>query len=1100
VKLLGPVAATLDGRPIPLGATKQRALLAVLALHANVTVPIDRLVDALWGDDPPATAPKMVQLYVSQLRRLFAGGDAEIVTHGRGYELRVEMDAVDAGRFERLVERVARAEGVPGEALALWSGAPLADVADEPFAAPEIRRLEALWLRAAELAVDGDLAAGRDEKALAQVDGLLADHPLREHLHAQRMLALYRSGRQAEALEAYVAARRRLVDDIGVEPSAELRELHERILRQDPALRLPSHPTTSGENGRAPPAERIPRTPRARPLMIAAGVAAGVAVVVFALSRLLGPDHLPGITEGWVGVIDAEAAAVTTQYHVGSAPGAVAEGAGSVWVANPHEGTVSRIHREGDRVDTLDVGRSPTALAFGGGSLWVVDGDSGSVAQVDPVVNKVVQRIPVGNGVRAVAVGYGAVWAATALDGAIVRIDLRSGRAGKPIAIGGHPAALVTGAGSVWAAREESATVARIDARSGEILDGIPVGNGPTAVAFGLGAAWTANRTDGTVSRIDAVTDAVTTTPAGRRPSVLAIAGGAVWIGDATGRILRLDPRTRALTTVPTGSSPAGLAAVDATVWASGAAPPAAHRGGTLRVGTDRGTPLDPATGGYDPDAMKIVALAYEGLVAFSRASGGPSGARLVPALAVSVPEPAGGLRYVFRLRPGLRYSDGARVHAADVRTSMERMLVVLNGAFPAPMFDAIVGAPGCTEKPARCDLSRGITTDDRTGTITIMLSRPDPDLLFKLALPLAAIVPANTPRRLQRNTAPLGTGPYRIERFVDGRSETLVRNPHFVSPGPDGPAAGFADRIEVTTRGERARVAAVERGQLDVTGVFTTATAGRLAALRTRADARVESGSGQFMEYAWMNVHAPPFDDVRVRRAVNLAVDRRLAVDVTGGPEVGETTCQVLPAGLPGYRPVCPFTVAPSSAGSWIAPDRSEAQRLVAASGTQGARIDVAAYVGREPLGRQLVRVLEQLGFRPRLRVYKSLTGVFKAALDPRHPAQIGINGWIADFPEPASFVRTVLGCNEYVPGEPGLSGNFSRFCDPHLDAALDRARATGAVDGDTWLGIERRIAAQAPIVPLVAHRQIAVTSRRAGNVQFHPLSGVILEQVWVR
>ena len=127
-----------------------------------------------------------------------------------------------------------------GEALALWSGAPLADVADEPFAAVEIRRLEELWLRAAELAVDADLAAGREEEALARLERLVEEHPLRERLHAQRMLALYRSGRQSEALDAYVAARRRLVEDVGIEPGAELRELHARILTQDPALRSPA--------------------------------------------------------------------------------------------------------------------------------------------------------------------------------------------------------------------------------------------------------------------------------------------------------------------------------------------------------------------------------------------------------------------------------------------------------------------------------------------------------------------------------------------------------------------------------------------------------------------------------------------------------------------------------------------------------------------------------------------------------------------------------------------------------------------------------------------------------------------------------------------
>src|SRR3954447_21378233 len=173
-QLLGPVEATRDGRPVSLGPTKQRALLAMLALQANATVGVDRLIDGLWGEDPPATAPKMVQLYVSQLRRMLAGDDAEIVTHGRGYELRVRDEAIDAARFERLVEDAADSHGAPNgharEALALWRGAPLADVADEPFAGVEIRRLDELRLRASELAVETDLAAGREQEALTQLE------------------------------------------------------------------------------------------------------------------------------------------------------------------------------------------------------------------------------------------------------------------------------------------------------------------------------------------------------------------------------------------------------------------------------------------------------------------------------------------------------------------------------------------------------------------------------------------------------------------------------------------------------------------------------------------------------------------------------------------------------------------------------------------------------------------------------------------------------------------------------------------------------------------------------------------------------------------
>ncbi len=240
IRLLGPIEASLDGRPVALGAPQQRAVLAMLALQVNQTVSADRLSEGLWGERAPATAPKMVQLYVSQLRKLLRGSEAEILTRGRGYELRLAVDRVDAVRFERLVAAAEHADGAPnGEAraaLALWRGSPLADVADEPFASAEIRRLEDLRLQAAELAIDADLAAGRHGEVLGELRSLIADEPLRERLRAQQMLALYRSGRQADALAAYRDARTALVEAIGVEPGPELRHLHEAILRQDPRL------------------------------------------------------------------------------------------------------------------------------------------------------------------------------------------------------------------------------------------------------------------------------------------------------------------------------------------------------------------------------------------------------------------------------------------------------------------------------------------------------------------------------------------------------------------------------------------------------------------------------------------------------------------------------------------------------------------------------------------------------------------------------------------------------------------------------------------------------------------------------------------------
>ena len=222
-------------------------MLAILALHANHTVSADELIDGLWGERPPASAAKNVQLYVSRLRRVLRDGDseAEIVTRGRGYLLRLSPDALDAARFERLVAQASHeaargdANGTAQAALALWGGAPLADVAEEPFAAAEVRRLEELHLRAIELAIDAELAAGHHAEVIGWLEALIAAHPWQERFYAQAMLALYRAGRQTEALELYRQAREVLVEEIGAEPGAELRELHEAILQQDPALEAP---------------------------------------------------------------------------------------------------------------------------------------------------------------------------------------------------------------------------------------------------------------------------------------------------------------------------------------------------------------------------------------------------------------------------------------------------------------------------------------------------------------------------------------------------------------------------------------------------------------------------------------------------------------------------------------------------------------------------------------------------------------------------------------------------------------------------------------------------------------------------------------------
>jgi predicted ATPase/DNA-binding SARP family transcriptional activator len=235
LRLLGPLEVRFEDGPVELGPRKQRAVFAMLALEPGRTVSADRLAEGLWAEAPPASAPKMLQLYVSRLRRLLDGSGVRIVTRGRGYELQLpEGESVDAVRFERLLDTR------PRDALALWRGEALADLADEPFAAAEIRRLEELRLRATELAIDADLAAGCHADVIGELDALVVQEPLRERLRAQLMLALYRSGRQADALEAYRRAREVLVEQLGIEPGSELHDMQQAILDQDPALDAPA--------------------------------------------------------------------------------------------------------------------------------------------------------------------------------------------------------------------------------------------------------------------------------------------------------------------------------------------------------------------------------------------------------------------------------------------------------------------------------------------------------------------------------------------------------------------------------------------------------------------------------------------------------------------------------------------------------------------------------------------------------------------------------------------------------------------------------------------------------------------------------------------
>jgi DNA-binding SARP family transcriptional activator len=254
-RILGALEAWDAGREVSLGGPKPRALLAVLLLHANEVVATDRLIDELWGEDSPEDAAAALRVNVSRLRKTLP--QDVLTTRSPGYVIRVAPDKLDLHRFERLADegRSLLARGLAAdaakrlhEALSLWRGPALADFAYESFAQAAIARLEEIRLAAIELRIDADLALGRHDELVGELEELVSEHPLRERLRRCLMTALYRSGRQAEALDAYQDARLALVDGLGIEPGTKLRELEQAILRHDPSLDLHEPARGSGRD------------------------------------------------------------------------------------------------------------------------------------------------------------------------------------------------------------------------------------------------------------------------------------------------------------------------------------------------------------------------------------------------------------------------------------------------------------------------------------------------------------------------------------------------------------------------------------------------------------------------------------------------------------------------------------------------------------------------------------------------------------------------------------------------------------------------------------------------------------------------------------
>jgi peptide/nickel transport system substrate-binding protein len=853
-----------------------------------------------------------------------------------------------------------------------------------------------------------------------------------------------------------------------------------------------------------PPSPPPPKT--SRRWVVVGAIAAVLALVAISIPLLSSDDGGVGLDleTNSVARMNAEDGSLELATELGQRPGASAIGFGSLWIAEPDRGVVARLDLEhGSVTDTIRVGNSPAGVAVGEGSVWVTNAADGTVDRIDVETNEVSDTLDVGSGPSGIAVGDGALWVADAIGAELLRVDPASHKA-LAVLLAGQPSGVAFTPDGVWVSVAPSG-IARVDPVDFSVTLTQSVGNGPTAVLPAFSSIWVANQLDGTVSRLQPSTGRVESTiPVGDGPNALGAAAGTLWVAnELDGSITAIDPATDTVErTVPVGGAAASLAADGDGLWLAVGASAAEHRGGTLTVSSHVKLPntLDPALV-YDPALWQILAITNDGLVSYKKV-GGPDGATLVPDLASALPQVSeDGLTYRFPLREGIRYSTGDPVRPEDFRHGLERTISLSPDA--AGLFRAIDGADACGEHPSTCDLSDSIVVDD--ASVTLHLARPDSNLPFKLALPFASPVPVAIPVEDQGLAPFPATGPYMIaEAGAEGIE--LVRNPRFDEWSAAAQPDGFVDAI--SWRFDEGLASAFDRlsaGELD--WMADSPRPEDLASLQATHPDQVVPSPQAGTIFVGFDVRKPPFDDKRVRQALNYAIDRDHVVELLGGSTSWRATCQILPPNFPGYEPFCPYTLEPES-GVWSAPDLGRARALIEDANAIGEEVTVWV-MNEDPLlvdpvktMRYVVKVLNKLGLRADLKIMHDVDEYFGAIYPPTgspgspdHP-QVYLSGWGPDYPRAATFIADQFRC--------GAPANPSGLCSDSLDAEIEEAQRLEATDptasNSAWTEIEHQLVEDAVWAPLTNPVAAYAFSARTENIQVHPLWGILLSRLWVQ
>jgi YVTN family beta-propeller protein len=1094
-RILGPLEVSDNGREVSIRGRKLQSLLALLLLHPGEVVSRERLIDDLWGEEPPATAAKTLQVHVSRLRREL--GDV-IVSHGGGYLLRVGPGELDLERFDQLVSegRRALAEGQPEhaadrlrEALSLWRGPPLPELAGEPFAHAQIGRLEDSRLDAIEARLDAELALGRYAEAIRELEPLVARHPYRERLHELLMLALYRAGRQADALAVYRESRRRLSEDLGLEPGAGLRRLQGAILAQDPSLERPAPVSKPGNPAAAPG-----RATRRNWPVAAAGAVATLILIAAALVLVSGGDDGPEVQpltddSHAVAVIDPTTGRVTEAVSVGTNPGPLAyePRSRSLWVGNIDDESVTRIHVSPLRTGkTIAIGERPTGLTAGDGAVWVSAAPGQrpyvTVRKIDPRFDSAGRPVEVtslpGEDVATVALERDALWVAPSL-GLLTRLDAATGRRVRPgIELGSSPTAVAADANAVWTADANTALVSRIDPATG-VVQPIGVTEGVADIALAGEAVWVTQELDDSVVRIDASTgtvrDGVTV---GRRPAGVAVGAGAVWVANTgDGTVSRVDPGSgRVTATIEIGGSPQDLVFADGRLWVSVRplrVEPEESPGGTIRMETSSDVDyLDPALG-YSPLSFQVLHATCAQLLNYP-AESGAAGSRVIPELAESLPKVSGGGRvFTFTIRRGFRFAPtGEPVTARSMKYAIER---ALNPRMRGPAA-TMVDVAGMTASGQR---------------LTIRLSRPSPSMPAVLALPFFCAVPTGTPIEPAGLRKVPSAGPYYVAIHRPGEEIVLRRNPDYAGPRPQRP-----DEIRITlAAGQAKSVARVEAGDVDLAPIWGhPSTARRLQARFGAGSPAAKAGRQRLfatehlqLDQLIFNTSRAPFSSARLRRAVNYALDRRalarqgLYTELPSSP-----TDQYIPPGMPGFRDarIYPFE-----------PDLGKARRLAG-----GERHRVVLYTQGGPTHLRFAEIvkanLRAIGIDVEIRVVG--VSIYPRIATRGEPFDMALVGWVADHPDPYDFLRQLDGRTI----TPENNSNQAYFDDSDYNRRLDAALRLRSPAREIALGrLDVHVARTlAPWAALGNERGYDFFSARVGCQAYNPAFGIELGGLCVR